>query len=90
MICRKFWRTVPKVQSSVFVSKMWAMEQVLGDKYDFFKKRKRKETEKKGQTLYFPKNSSLLNIQSLKNSFPLKKREREKDVLERLDSPDKQ
>lgn len=35
MICRKFWKTVLKVQSSVFVSKMWAMEQGLGDKYDF-------------------------------------------------------
>lgn len=58
MICRKFWRTVPKVQSSVFVSKMWAMEQGLGDKYDL----KKKETEKKGQTLYFPQNPFLHNI----------------------------
>ena len=39
MICRKFWRTVPKVQSSVFVSNVWAMEQGLGDKYDLKKKR---------------------------------------------------
>ena len=59
MICRKFWKTVPKVQSSVFVSKMWAMEQCLGDKYDL---KKKKETEKKGQTLYFPKNPFLHNI----------------------------
>ena len=34
------------------------MEQGLGDKYDL----KKKETEKKGQTLYFPQNPFLHNI----------------------------